>query len=242
MSSIKVTVVILFLIGSWAALGKSKSADSGVLSRLHHGNQFEIAISELVCSRSESDDLKAFAIMIVQDHTIADTRVLALADTLKVEIVELSRTPEEDALVAQLRGLAGKEFDLLFLNNNIDRHAATMSFLESMRKDVSVEVGTFIDELLLTLHKHHDRAIVLRQQLDGNSHFQWFQIPWGCRDWAFCTMQVGPFGSARAHIRGRMFHARDWRYQSTCCQLSAKIHRQVCNHRLPSRGLWVQCR
>lgn len=74
-----------------------------VLSRLHEVNQSEIAMGRLAQKRARSEDAKALASTIVNDHTVMDEMVMKFAREQHIDLPEPSPlTKSADSALAEL--------------------------------------------------------------------------------------------------------------------------------------------
>src|SRR5882672_2708862 len=69
---------------------------STVLGKLHHSNQKEISMGKLAQKSGRTREVKAFGLALVNDHTAADHKVVALAKQEKVNL-EAHTPPMTDA-------------------------------------------------------------------------------------------------------------------------------------------------
>lgn len=65
---------------------------------------------------------------------------------------------EHAAVMAELNGLSGSEFDRKFAEVMLKGHRELIQKVEKCRQDVTPEVGQFLDETLTTLRKHEQTA------------------------------------------------------------------------------------
>jgi putative membrane protein len=96
---------------------------------LAKGNMAEIKLGELASTRAQSADVKAFARMMVQDHTKA-------GDEFKTVISKHNVTPPAELdddhrdTIERLSKLQAQEFDREYIKAMVDKHEKTLDHLE----------------------------------------------------------------------------------------------------------------
>ncbi|MBX5480727.1 MAG: DUF4142 domain-containing protein [Myxococcaceae bacterium] len=86
-------------------------SDAQILMVLRTGNDGEIAQAQVAMQKAKSDQVRAFAEKMVEEHTQANQRLDALA-------TQLGLTPEDSAVSVQLRAEAAQKLDILSKQTN----------------------------------------------------------------------------------------------------------------------------
>lgn len=86
------------------------------------GDLFEIESSRLALSRSASDEVKAFAQMMIEQHTQSTQDLAAAAEAAGLTPVPASMNPMQQDMLDQLEGLSGAEFDAAYLGQQAEAH------------------------------------------------------------------------------------------------------------------------
>src|SRR4051794_39224918 len=101
-SFIAFAAVMLVSTSLFAIVGTEPlTVDVKVLSRLHKANQDEISLGRLALERSQNQEVRAFAQMLIDDHSAADPKVLQLALTEQLTLVEPKPETQEEAELMQ---------------------------------------------------------------------------------------------------------------------------------------------
>lgn len=121
----------------------------------------EVKIATLGTQKAASADVKAFAQMMVDDHTKANAELQALAKGKGVELSQVIDSAHADKF-QKLEKYSGAEFDKEFLSEMVSAHKKVVSNFESeQKKATDNEVKAFVDKTLPTLKAHLDKAKAL---------------------------------------------------------------------------------
>ena len=85
-------------------------------------NTFEVVSSELALERGKHPAVRRIAEHLIRDHTLAQQQLAAIAAEVGLKVPEPSLNPEQQAIVAELRGLWGKAFDAAYLQAQVVAH------------------------------------------------------------------------------------------------------------------------
>ncbi len=149
---------------------QTTSADARILSILHLKNDEEEDLGKLAKDNSESEAVKSYGQMLIDDHKAADDRVTKTAKDANIKLMDDDETKRmlarEKGLPApppsaydELKKLKGVPFDAAFTRHMEARNAELISMVEAARSSVSgPTVKALLDELLPTLQRHRDQA------------------------------------------------------------------------------------
>lgn len=154
-----------FLFGGVArSADTTASAESvKVLSKLHHSNQMEIAAGKLALEKGQSKDVKSFGKTLVNDHSAADKKVMALAKEEKIDMPESVPMPDK---MDTLRAASVAEFDRVFVADMLDDHKKDVAEAKEARdatKDTKLK--SLLAATIPVLEKHRDTAQKLVDKL-----------------------------------------------------------------------------
>jgi putative membrane protein len=146
--------------------------DQQFLQQLAKGGQAEVQQGKLAQTRARSPEVRAFAERMVSDHGQANQRVTALARSKNVAPVMPSQA--EDPTLARLRAAQAAEFDLQYMQAQVDNHQRTVQLLQQQAsRGASADTRQLAQELLPTVSAHLDQArdimIDLSQPAAGGS-------------------------------------------------------------------------
>jgi putative membrane protein len=152
-----------------AAVDTALSSDAEILGVLHAANVGETSAANIAKDRSDDSAVKAFADMMIADHTKADHEGMALAQRIGVTPAAPSTTLtslqnfEEDSLKASERGAA---FDRLYMAQQIDGHQRVLDLVNaSISKATHAELKTALQtqvKPMVEAHLAKAKAIISR--------------------------------------------------------------------------------
>jgi len=138
----------------------SKKTSASILAQIHQADLKEIAIGKIAEEKASTDEVRAYAVQLVNDHTNADQMVLATAQKtgahLRTPATARSKTDQK------LNSASGAQFDRMFLEQTSADHKKLMSELQQEREDASDDdIEALIDKIMPILQQHHDLAQIL---------------------------------------------------------------------------------
>ncbi|MFJ7281808.1 DUF4142 domain-containing protein [Pseudomonas sp. NPDC099000] len=127
------------------------------------GGIAEIETSRLALEKSSAADIKAFANMMITDHSKANDELAALAKKNDIEV------PDETTLVKQAKekilDMRDESFDAAYANNQVKAHEDTIKLFEKQANTVTddkvkgaTELKGFAQKMLPALEKHLEMA------------------------------------------------------------------------------------
>jgi len=138
----------------------SKKTSASVLAQIHQADLKEIAIGKIAQEKASTDEVRAYAVQLVNDHTNADQMVLATAQKTGAHLrgVATARSKTDQ----KLNSASGVQFDRMFLEQTSADHKKLMSELQQQREDASDDdIEALIDKIMPILQQHHDLAQIL---------------------------------------------------------------------------------
>jgi putative membrane protein len=122
-------------------------------------DMFEIAAAKLARDLGKSDKVKAFAAMMVKDHTASSDKLkAAVAEAGDTLTVAPALTPLQQGDLDQLRG-AGDNFDAMYAQQQLHAHEAALALLQAQAQSGTVEqLKTFASETTPVVEDHLERA------------------------------------------------------------------------------------
>jgi putative membrane protein len=118
----------------------------------------EVEAAKLAKEKGTAADVKTFADMMIKDHTAANQKLKALADSKKIDVSDDAMLLDKaKAMILELRG--AKSFDQAYANNQVKAHEATIEIFEEEIKDgKDAELKAFATETLPKLKAHLEMA------------------------------------------------------------------------------------
>lgn len=124
----------------------------------------ELKVAELGVKKAENADVKAFAEMLVKDHTANNMELKALAEKKGVDVSSIV----EEKIVNKVKDLekqSGPGFDEAFLKFMEKDHKDCIDKFEDGQKNVrDGDVKAYIDKTLPVLRAHHDKVKALMKK------------------------------------------------------------------------------
>lgn len=140
----------------------TKQTTAAVLSQIHQTDLMEIQLGQLAQQKAASDEVRAYAVQLVEDHTSADRMV---ADMAAKSGVKLHQTAKASPLGRKLKSANGTEFDKLFLQETRADHEKLIRTLQQEREDASDDdLEALIDKVMPILEQHKELAEVLMKK------------------------------------------------------------------------------
>ena len=137
---------------------KVDEASSEFLVKAADGGMAEVEAGKLGQQKATNQRVKAFATMMVSDHTGANAEVKKLAASRNIT---LPVAPSEDnqQKAAKVSEKTGKDFDKAFMDMMVDDHKKTIDLFEKAENNCKdEEVKTFIRNTLPKLRMHLNAA------------------------------------------------------------------------------------
>lgn len=130
------------------------------------GGMAEVELGRLAQQKTSSNDVRAFGMMMVDDHGKANDELKNIAAAHSVT------TPQElDAAHMQakrrLEALEGAEFDRAYMQQMVNDHRKTIDLFEKAQRSDAADVRQFAEKTLPTLRRHLEQAQKLAGQAGG---------------------------------------------------------------------------
>lgn len=153
--------------GSPVAAGQVTREERSLMGALAQIHMAEIEAGQLALEKSASEQLKAFAQMVVDEHS-ADLQALrTLAQTKGVSLPEEASIRSKSQGVA-LKMLSGSLFDRLYLKRmGVSEHQRSLGLLRDALKNThDPELLALIEKMLPAAQSHLQKARLILVQLD----------------------------------------------------------------------------
>jgi len=146
----------------------SKNTSAAILDQIHRANLKEIEIGKLAEEKASSDEVRAYAVQLVNDHTNADQMVAATAQKKGAHLRDSAARRESargKTAAQKLSSASGAQFDRLFLEQTSADHKKLIGELQQEREDASDDdVEALIDKIVPILQQHQDLAQILMKK------------------------------------------------------------------------------
>lgn len=143
------------------------SPDARFLTDAVRGDLAEVKIGELAQERGQSEGVREFGKMLVEDHSNAMKQTAELAKDLGV-IPPAQPTAEQTQKHDALARLSGAEFDRQFASEMVKGHQEEIAKYEKQAQSGDSKVAELAEDLLPTLKEHLAAAQRLQSGADGS--------------------------------------------------------------------------
>jgi putative membrane protein len=143
-------------------------ADQKFLDTVRNANTYGVESSKLALKSSNNDQIKAFANVMIKDHSGANEAVGKLAESLGTKLpTELN--PQFSKMLNELKDKSGDEFDKAYAKAHLQLHITAVNLFDKTSKEGdNPQVKKFAATVLPTLQHH----LVMAKQLPGNENAQ----------------------------------------------------------------------
>ena len=123
---------------------------------------FEIVTSQMAVQHSQNQAVRAFASMLIADHTNSTTTALATAKSAGVMPPPPELSPAQKAMVQQLSSASPAGFDRLYLSQQIPAHQQALALMQGYSRGGDVPaLRTAAGGLVPVIQQHLAQAIQL---------------------------------------------------------------------------------
>jgi putative membrane protein len=129
-------------------------------------NMLEISTSKVAQTKSRNADVKAYATMLMRDHTAAQAKVATWATAANMTVPAALDAPTQ-MLADNITNADATGFDDKYLDTVIDAHESAISKAETYARDgADPALKQIATDLLPTLRTHFDRAKTIREAVN----------------------------------------------------------------------------
>jgi putative membrane protein len=156
-------------VGSMSAATMGSHDTGAFVSNLVQGNMYEIDAAKIAEQKSKNADVKAFAEMMVTDHT-------KLGDEAKPVIAKSGVTAPTDldqrrkGMLDNLKAASAADFDKTYIDQQVAAHDETLTLLQGYAQNGSdAGLKAVADKATPVVQKHDDAAKKLQSKLSGGT-------------------------------------------------------------------------
>ncbi|WP_347157432.1 DUF4142 domain-containing protein [Pontibacter chitinilyticus] len=140
------------------AVEDTKDNLSDFMTKAASGGMMEVQLGQLAQQKAQSQDVKDFGQMMVDDHTKANQKLKDLAAQKNITLPD-SMAPEQMDHVKELRDKTGAEFDKAYMSLMVDDHQEDIDLFQNAAQNLEdPDVKAFASSTVPVLQKHLDRA------------------------------------------------------------------------------------
>jgi len=150
---------ILTMMGfAAAAVAGAPATGDGLLEKLAQGGITEVQAGKLALTKATAPGVKAFAGMMVEDHSAANEKVKALAATRSLTLPATPSEAQQETMKV-LHAKSGPQFDQTYLAAQVKAHEETVAMLKSeIANGQDAATKSLARELLPTVESHLKEA------------------------------------------------------------------------------------
>jgi putative membrane protein len=144
------------------------AADSKFLREAAEGGMMEVQAARMAQEKATSENVKAFAKQLEQDHSKANEELKQLAAEKKVDLpADLGEKHQKH--ISKLEKLSGAEFDREYMKLMVDDHKKDVkSFKKQADRAMDSDVKTFAADKVPVLEQHLSQAQQLNAEVRGS--------------------------------------------------------------------------
>ena len=125
----------------------------------------EVELGKLALSKSSNADVKQYAQMMVDDHTAANNKLMAISSSKQITL-PASISDKHKKHVEDMSKMSGKDFDKHYISMMVDDHGEVVdAFKKENENTKDTDLKNFTSEILPTLMKHLDQAKALKDKM-----------------------------------------------------------------------------
>ena len=146
-------------------------ADKAFMIKATQGNLGEVDAAKLALQQSTSDSVKAFAQMMIDDHTSAQTELAAIAKNENVPLPD-STDDAHRMFKQRLMQVSGKTFDSAYMQAQVQDHVKTIAMFQAEAKNgLDAQTKAYANKLLpkLQMHLQHAQSVAQSSMSGGNT-------------------------------------------------------------------------
>jgi putative membrane protein len=143
--------------------------EKAFLERLHYTNLKEIKLGQLAQQNATHPDVKSFGEMMVKDHTAADQKLMAMAQTRGLKLADMPKPMgdvEKKVMAAdkanqeKLQALKGEAFDACYMSLMVGDHDETLGKVMAGQQGLTgnTELTAMLGNVSQSVTQHRQQA------------------------------------------------------------------------------------
>jgi putative membrane protein len=160
--------------GAAAATPKGGLTDSNIVALLDAANKSDSAAGAVALKKATSQDVKAFARLMMSEHHAMRAEGQALAKQLGVTPKPPERDPlagyTQNEMTALQKTAKGAEFDRTYIDHEVSIHQAVLDFANQARVTTQTpQLRDLIQKAVPVIQKHLEQAQEIQKKLGGTA-------------------------------------------------------------------------
>lgn len=138
--------------------------DKQFMTKAAQSGMMEIQLAQMAQQKAASEDVKAYARKLEQDHSKANDQLKKIAEERGVQLP--SDIGQHQQQVAKFQNLSGEEFDRAYMKMQVQHHKKDISeFRKHENRSMDTNLKEFASAQLPVLQQHYEQA----QQLSAST-------------------------------------------------------------------------
>lgn len=139
--------------------------DQQFVEKAAQGGMAEVELGQLAAEKAEADAVKQFGQRMVQDHSNANQKLMAIAQEKGINPPQ-ALSEEQQNIKEMLSQMSGSQFDKAYMAAMVEDHQKTIDlFQKEAEQGQDPALKQFASETLPTLQEHLEMAQTTQQQL-----------------------------------------------------------------------------
>jgi putative membrane protein len=160
--------------GAPAATPKGGLTDSNIVALLDAANKSDSAAGAVALKKATSQEVKAFARLMMSEHHALRAEGQALAKQLGVTPKPPERDPlagyTQNEMTALQKTAKGAEFDRTYIDHEVSVHQAVLDFANQARVTTQTpQLRDLIQKAVPVIQKHLEQAQEIQKKLGGTA-------------------------------------------------------------------------
>ncbi|HEX8223592.1 MAG TPA: DUF4142 domain-containing protein [Allosphingosinicella sp.] len=148
--------------GASAAVDMTPEERTAYVQMAAASDLYEIQSSQLATSRAQSPEVRAFAQMLIEHHTMTTQQLTAAASAAGTP-PRPTLMPMQADMIAQLQAASGAQFDRVYMRQQVQAHQMALALHQNYARDGDTEsLRATASAAVPIIRQHLDRARALR--------------------------------------------------------------------------------
>jgi len=144
---------------------KKKMTDSNFVDHAYTSGQNEVMLGRMAVERARNEDVRKFAMRMVDDHTKANNEFTIIVSDLRIAVPD-QPLPDQDKELRKLHANDLKDFDHEYMDHMVKAHEDAVKLFEEGSKELKNDrLKDYATKTLPTLRDHLKMAKETRDKL-----------------------------------------------------------------------------
>jgi putative membrane protein len=153
--------------------GKASKMTRSFTTAAASGNTLEVESSRIALEKSQNQDVKSFAQMMIDDHTKVGEQMKTTLQTAGLQPPADKMTPKHQDVVDKLKKAEGNKFDGQYVAAQMKAHDEAINLFSKYAKNGDhAELKQFAEATLPSLEKHKTMVEDLKSKVTGGGATQ----------------------------------------------------------------------